>query len=79
MLLDERLTDEFLRELYPRLVFFDLRQNCLIVPDAYLQFDFCAQRFVPKKRQFDVLTLFLYSLIALTAGGIYIYILYYII
>jgi len=70
---DDRLTDEFLRDdigVYPRLVFFDLRQNCLIVPDAYLQFDFCAQRFVPKKRQSDVLTLFLYSLIALTAGGI---------
>jgi hypothetical protein len=70
---DERLTDEFLRDdigVYPRLVFFDLRQNRLIVPDAYLQFGFCAQRFVPKKRQFDVLTLFLYSLIALTAGGI---------
>ena len=72
MLLDD-LVDEFLRDdigVYPRLVFFDLRQNRLIVPDAYLQFDFCAQRFVPKKRQFDVLTLFLYSLIALTAGGI---------
>ena len=67
------LVDEFLRDdigVYPRLVFFDLRQNRLIVPDAYLQFGFCAQRFVPKKRQFDVLTLFLYSLIALTAGGI---------
>jgi hypothetical protein len=72
MLLDDRV-DEFLRDdigVYPRLVFFDLRQNRLIVPDAYLQFGFCAQRFVPKKRQFDVLTLFLYSLIALTAGGI---------
>ena len=58
---DERLTDEFLRELYPRLVFFDLRQKRLIVPDAYLHVVFCEQRLVPNPRQFDVLTLFLYS------------------
>jgi hypothetical protein len=66
----ERLLDEFLLELYPRLVFFDLRQNLLIVPDAYLQIVFCEHRLVPNPRHVDVLTLFLYSLMALTAGGI---------
>jgi hypothetical protein len=55
------LRDEFLLELYPRLVFFDLRQKRLIVPDAYLQIGFCEQRLVPNPRHVDVLTLFLYS------------------
>jgi hypothetical protein len=55
------LRDEFLLELYPRLVFFALRQKRLIVPDAYLHTVFCEHRLVPNPRQFDVLTRFLYS------------------
>jgi hypothetical protein len=41
----ERLLDEFLLELYPRLVFFDLRQNRLFVPYAYLHIGFCDYEF----------------------------------